>query len=264
MKRHMTFHVDEQRRSMFTRATEHVRGLLTQMCRAVEVHMSNSADRIFMRMRADYLQVMGGAQVPAGYLLSKAEHTLKGDVAKMIEDAEDIFRKVIGPEDPDTTGGADHANGADAMDGVEHSQYQQDGEPTDGTCWDEHDGVLEDTVQHVTKPADEDEFTTPQPALRQEGHEVDPSVPNSRQMSVDEPDANVDNATDHEADAGRSDSMTPSYQHEFVGSGLIPDPDPDEEDPAPDEDEDGSDYRPYRTRYDSEEEYELPYPTHYT
>lgn len=199
MKRHMTSHVEQNRQTMFVTATEHVKNLLTQMCRAVEGHMSNSADQIFVRMRADYMQVMGGVQMPAGYTMPTKERTLKSDVAKVIEETEDVFRKVVEPEDRKSTEDADHGVGADAMDSTEDDHAEQNGNLTGGDR-NEEDVTIEDEEQPLTNSTDADQRSTPEFLSQPKDDAVDSPALHDRNTPVDESAMDLDHTTTEQTD----------------------------------------------------------------
>ncbi|KAF1961197.1 hypothetical protein CC80DRAFT_463932 [Byssothecium circinans] len=93
MKGHMTSHVEQVRHSMFKEATMSVESHLNQMCRALEEMMSNGADDIFAKMRADYLQVLGGVQVSKD-VVPREEKALKGEIKKMLNEVDGQFERI--------------------------------------------------------------------------------------------------------------------------------------------------------------------------
>jgi len=95
MKDAMASHVDQERHTMFRCATEAVKERLTQMCRAVEEQMSNKADEVFLQMRRDYMTTIGGAHLPQGNLMPKAERTMRKDVLSILGGADDRFKAVL-------------------------------------------------------------------------------------------------------------------------------------------------------------------------
>ncbi|KAF2834718.1 hypothetical protein M501DRAFT_963774 [Patellaria atrata CBS 101060] len=102
MKEHMINHVGHYRHQMFRAAVDGVRKELVQMCRTVEEHLANSADRVFMDMRRDYLQVIGGAHLPEGEEMPKWERNLRADVGKVIQRGNESFRRLLaGEPDPE-------------------------------------------------------------------------------------------------------------------------------------------------------------------
>lgn len=228
---------------MFATATEHVKNLLTQMCRAVEEHMSNSADRIFVRMRADYMQVMGGVQMPAGYTMPTRERTLKSDVAKLIGEAEDVFRKVVEPEDRNPAEDADNGVGADAMDGIEDDHAQQNGNLTGGDR-NEEDVTIEDAGQHDINSTDADQRSTPELLSPSKNDAVDSPTLHDKSTPVDESAMDVDRTTTEQTDEAATprpngihsptdDGSADSHDMPLTAPNDDGDNDPDNQDNSP-------------------------------
>lgn len=91
----MASHVEQERHNMFRNATEAVKARLTEMCRAVEEHMATKADEVFLQMRRDYMVTIGGAPLPQGAVMSKADRTLRKDVMHVLDGADDLFKAVV-------------------------------------------------------------------------------------------------------------------------------------------------------------------------
>lgn len=94
MKAHMSAHVERARHSMFNAATLTVKGHLDAMCRALRELMEQRADDIFLRMKADYMRVLGGVQVGSAAVLPRAERVLRGDVMRLLNGVDARFETI--------------------------------------------------------------------------------------------------------------------------------------------------------------------------
>ncbi|KAI9789949.1 MAG: hypothetical protein M1835_001330 [Candelina submexicana] len=95
MKYAMQTHVDEARTTMFRQSTNEVRARLNAMIRDVEENMANKADEVFLKMRRDYLAVLGGRALPKGEVMPKWERSMKHQIQQVIEGSEAIFEEVL-------------------------------------------------------------------------------------------------------------------------------------------------------------------------
>ncbi|KAF2455772.1 hypothetical protein BDY21DRAFT_288795 [Lineolata rhizophorae] len=98
MKSEMESHVDNQRHSMFMKATDAVKDRLDDMWRIAEQHMSKGAEEVFMLMQRDYLNVLGGVNPQDSAMLSKTERDFRRHVSNQIEGADKLFRDIVGGE----------------------------------------------------------------------------------------------------------------------------------------------------------------------
>ncbi|OCK74971.1 hypothetical protein K432DRAFT_409418 [Lepidopterella palustris CBS 459.81] len=94
IKNAMANHVERERHQMFNRATETVKACLVSMCRDVEEQMSNKTDEIFQQMRKDYMTTIGGAHLPQGTIIPKAERVVK-DILNVLNTADGMFKEVL-------------------------------------------------------------------------------------------------------------------------------------------------------------------------
>ncbi|KAG9961586.1 hypothetical protein KCU61_g5414, partial [Aureobasidium melanogenum] len=122
MKTHMTNHVTAQKDTMFQRATQVVRNMITDLVKDVEEHMANRTDQVFVGMRRDYLQVLSNVRVD-DIMMPKWERSLRGTVEDVIHQSEEGFeailegRDVAVLEDEASAGALEHKkNGTDDKD----------------------------------------------------------------------------------------------------------------------------------------------------
>ncbi|KAI5247236.1 hypothetical protein E4T43_02175 [Aureobasidium subglaciale] len=101
MKTHMTNHVTAQKDTMFQRATQVVRDMITNLIKDIEEQMANRTDEVFVGMRRDYLQVLSNVRVD-DIIMPKWERSLRSTIEEIIQDSEAAFAAVI--EGRDTNG----------------------------------------------------------------------------------------------------------------------------------------------------------------
>ncbi|KAG9685146.1 hypothetical protein KCU95_g14552, partial [Aureobasidium melanogenum] len=94
MKTHMTNHVTAQKDTMFQRATQVVRNMITDLIKDVEEHMANRTDQVFVGMRRDYLQVLSNVRVN-DVMMPKWERSLRGTVEDVIHQSEEGFEAIL-------------------------------------------------------------------------------------------------------------------------------------------------------------------------
>lgn len=94
MKTHMTNHVTAQKDTMFQRATQVVRDMITDLIKDVEEHMANRTDQVFVGMRRDYLQVLSNVRVD-DVMMPKWERSLRGTVEDVIHQSEEGFEAIL-------------------------------------------------------------------------------------------------------------------------------------------------------------------------
>lgn len=98
MKTHMTNHVTAQKDTMFQRATEVVRNMITDLIKDVEEHMANRTDQVFVGMRRDYLQVLSNVRVD-NIMMPKWERSLRGTIEDVIQESEEGFEAILDGRD---------------------------------------------------------------------------------------------------------------------------------------------------------------------
>ncbi|KAF2031640.1 hypothetical protein EK21DRAFT_62781 [Setomelanomma holmii] len=105
MKEHMSREVDRNRRYMFNDATGTVKRHLDAMCRALEDAMEEKADEIYIKMKADYMRVLGGVQVNQAEVMSKADRTLRSEIMSILRGVDAQFEPIARGElaDQDST-----------------------------------------------------------------------------------------------------------------------------------------------------------------
>lgn len=94
MKEHMNNHVLAQKDAMFQKATQVVRGMLTDMCKLVEERMADRTDQVFVGLRRDYLQVLSNVRVN-DITMPKWERSLRSKIEEIIQRSEDAFEAVL-------------------------------------------------------------------------------------------------------------------------------------------------------------------------
>jgi hypothetical protein len=111
MKVHMNNHITAQKDVMFQRATQAVRNMVTELVKAVEEHMADRTDQVFVGMRRDYLQVLSNVRVD-DVAMPKWERSLRSKVEEIIQQSEEAFEAIIGGREvpvfeDEATAGAD-------------------------------------------------------------------------------------------------------------------------------------------------------------
>ncbi|KAF2121280.1 hypothetical protein BDV96DRAFT_640676 [Lophiotrema nucula] len=95
MKGHMSNYIDGQRHQMFTAATEVVRDHLRKMCRTIEEQLAAKADDIFLHMKRDYSQALGGIDTSAQDVkMPKFERELRAEIKGLLCGVDGQFKDV--------------------------------------------------------------------------------------------------------------------------------------------------------------------------
>jgi hypothetical protein len=105
MKAHMTAYVERTRHSMFNEATLTVKRHRDHMCRRLQEVIEMRADEIYVKMKADYMRVLGGVAVNTA-VVSREERALRADIMALL-------RAVDGHFEPFAMGGLPDAGDED-------------------------------------------------------------------------------------------------------------------------------------------------------
>lgn len=95
MKSCMATHIDTYREEMFSNATESLQAQLSEVCRTVEKLLVNQVDEVFVKVRNDYLTVLGGASASDHVVVPKAERSMKEHIRRTLADSEIKFRSLV-------------------------------------------------------------------------------------------------------------------------------------------------------------------------
>lgn len=98
MKDLMGDHVGRARHVMFGAATQTVTGHLNQMCKALEEKMLEKVDEIFLGMKRDYMQVLGGITTDQTETLPKDERTLRAEIRYILLTVDGQFESIASGE----------------------------------------------------------------------------------------------------------------------------------------------------------------------
>lgn len=93
----MRDHIDQNKKAMFENSTQSVKEYLKAMCRIIENEMADAADAAFIRIRRDYMQVVGGVRLPNGEVMPKAERVMRAEVCKLLQESEEVKDEEAGP-----------------------------------------------------------------------------------------------------------------------------------------------------------------------
>jgi hypothetical protein len=94
MKKHMSQQVDQNRHDMFHNATKTVKQHLDDMCKQLEDVMDSHADEIFVKMKSDYMRVLGGVQINETAIMPKEERTLRSDILDILRSVDAQFKPI--------------------------------------------------------------------------------------------------------------------------------------------------------------------------
>ncbi|KAF9700954.1 hypothetical protein EKO04_000363 [Ascochyta lentis] len=94
MKAHMAAHVERNRHSMFNKATLTVKSHLDSMCKKLQDLMEERADEIYMKMKADYLRVLGGVQVNTKAVMSREERAMRSEIKTLLNAVDARFEPI--------------------------------------------------------------------------------------------------------------------------------------------------------------------------
>jgi ribosome-associated toxin RatA of RatAB toxin-antitoxin module len=110
MKSHMMTHIGSTQVTMFTQATNTVKGELTAMCESTKKTMLERADQVFDSMRRDYMTLIG-VEVEKGRVMSREERAMRAEVDAVISQADERFQAVIDCDAEDLAAGIDEETG---------------------------------------------------------------------------------------------------------------------------------------------------------
>ncbi|KAJ4335077.1 hypothetical protein N0V87_006352 [Didymella glomerata] len=91
MKGHMAAFIERTRHSMFNEATLTVKRHLDHMCRQLQEVMEKRADEIYVKMKADYMRVLGGVQVNPDSVVSRDERAMRAEIVALLRAVDDRF-----------------------------------------------------------------------------------------------------------------------------------------------------------------------------
>ncbi|KAF2826280.1 hypothetical protein CC86DRAFT_350866 [Ophiobolus disseminans] len=94
MKAHMSQQVDQNRHIMFHDATKTVKQHLDAMCKELEDVMDGRADEIYVKMKADYMRVLGGVQINETAVMPKEERALRADIMDILRSVDAQFEPI--------------------------------------------------------------------------------------------------------------------------------------------------------------------------
>lgn len=95
MKVHMKQQVDQNRHIMFHNATKTVKQHLDDMCKQLEEVMEARADEIYVKMKADYMRVLGGVQINQANVMPKEGRALRTEVYDILRTVDDQFAPIV-------------------------------------------------------------------------------------------------------------------------------------------------------------------------
>ncbi|UPX18511.1 uncharacterized protein EKO05_0008810 [Ascochyta rabiei] len=98
MKAHMAAHVERNRHSMFNKATLTVKRHLDDMCKELRELMETRADEIYIKMKADYLRVLGGVQVNTQAVMSREERAMHSEIKTLLNTVDARFQPIANGE----------------------------------------------------------------------------------------------------------------------------------------------------------------------
>lgn len=106
MKDAMVGYVDQHRHNMFNHATMTVKHHLDMMCRSLQELMETRSDEIYIRMKADYMRVLGGVEVRQGAVMSREERHMRSEIMEKLRAVDSHFESIskgeITPSDEGT------------------------------------------------------------------------------------------------------------------------------------------------------------------
>jgi hypothetical protein len=96
MKFHMSSYIDQCRQHMFNDATLTVKRHLDAMCKALEEVMEENAAKIYVKMKTDYMRVLGGLQIEMDQTahMPKNERTLRSEVVDILRSVDAQFEPI--------------------------------------------------------------------------------------------------------------------------------------------------------------------------
>ena len=94
MKAAMSEHVERNRHHMFNEATMTVKRHLDAMCRSLQETMELRADEIYIKMKADYMQVLGGVQINQEAVMSREERAMRTAIMAKLRAVDPQFEPI--------------------------------------------------------------------------------------------------------------------------------------------------------------------------
>ncbi|KAJ4343637.1 hypothetical protein N0V95_006611 [Ascochyta clinopodiicola] len=170
MKAHMAAHVERNRHSMFNEATLTVKRHLDDMCKELRELMEERADEIYIKMKADYLRVLGGVQINTAAIMSREERAMRSEIKALLNAIDARFEPIARGELTALAGddAKDAAEGAfeePAASDVESAAFESANEDTTAGA---HDGsTMQDEVEDASttepKPSADKQSSLPTP-----------------------------------------------------------------------------------------------------
>jgi len=148
MKEAMSSYVERNRHNMFNEATMTVKRHLDAMCRKLEETMEVRADEIFMKMKADYMRVLGGVQVNQEAVMSREERAMRNDIMEKLRVVDAQFEPISKGETLPKIDAVDPKNPAVAEDDDESSAFESAHESADEdtAAGGNEDSVMQDSI----------------------------------------------------------------------------------------------------------------------
>jgi hypothetical protein len=94
MKAAMVEYVEQHRHNMFNHATMTVKHHLDMMCRSLQELMETRSDEIYIRMKADYMRVLGGVEVRPEAMVSREERHLRSQIMEKLRAVDPQFEPI--------------------------------------------------------------------------------------------------------------------------------------------------------------------------
>jgi hypothetical protein len=154
MKEHMAHEVDRNRHHMFNDATLTVKRHLDSMCKALEDVMEERGEEIYIKMKADYMRVLGGVQINQAEGMSKVDRALRADIMSILRavDAqfEPIARGELGEQELNEGGTDAPTDAPEIMEDDEESAFESPPESAKGGGND--DSIVDGNDTLITEP----------------------------------------------------------------------------------------------------------------
>ena len=178
MKAHMAAYVEQNRHSRFNEATLTVKRHLDAMCRKLQETMEERADEIYIKMKADYMRVLGGVQVNTEAVMPREERAMRADIMTLLKGVDAHFEPIANGVLPNPGD-----NNAEAEDGEEEPAVAANDEEEsdayesaheDATAVPNDDAAMQDSIMHDN---DDTGITGPSPGANN-GAEKQSELPN--------------------------------------------------------------------------------------
>ncbi|KAF3050848.1 hypothetical protein E8E11_008956 [Didymella keratinophila] len=182
LKEAMSSYVERSRHHTFNVATITVKRHLEAMCRRLEETMEIRADEIFMKMKADYLRVLGGVQVNQEAVMSREERAMRNDIREKLRVADAQFEPISKSEVLPEIDAVNPKNPGIAEDYDERSAFDSAHESADedtAAGWNE-DSVTQDSILQEN---DDIGITEPSPGAAKQSK---PPTPLSNEVTDEE------------------------------------------------------------------------------